>query len=720
MIYYFCVHHHMPMRRSTLVLCTLALASACQKKSTHVEDISYPYSYKTDHQDNYFGTEVADPYRWLEDENSDSTNHWVDKQNEVTFAYLDQIPFRSKIKDRLTQLWNYPKFSAPFKSGNRYFMYRNNGLQNQSVLFTSDKPEDEGHVLIDPNTLSTDGTVSLTLFSPDRNGQFAAYGTSAGGSDWNEFFVLDIATGKKTNDHLKWIKFSGASWYKNGFFYCRYDAPADGKELSAKNEFHKVYYHRLGDEQSKDELVYHDATKPQRYYDIGVTEDERFLVMHISEGAASKNAVSVRNLTQAGSSIQPLISDFESENVIVDNMGDALIMLTNRNAPNKKVVLIDSRNPAEKNWKELIPERKNEVLESISYTGGKLLATYMKDATSRLYVFNTEGQQEAEVTLPALGTVSGFGGHRDDKEVFFTFTSFTYPSCVYRYDIATNKSTLFKKPDMKFDFDAYETKQVFAKSLDGTKVPMFLVHKKGIKPDGNNPTLLYGYGGFNISLTPSFSISNLVFLEQGGVYALANLRGGGEYGEKWHEGGMLLKKQNVFNDFIACAEYLINEKYTSSQKLAIKGGSNGGLLVGAVMCQRPELFKVALPAVGVMDMLRYHKFTIGWGWIGEYGSSDSLIMFKNLLLYSPLHNLKEGVSYPATLVTTADHDDRVVPAHSYKFTARLQACHKGSNPVLIRIDKKAGHGAGKPTSKLIDEATDQWAFTFYNLGMKMD
>ena len=709
------------MKQTTYLFSIILLATACNQKSATVqEQITYPYSIKSDHQDNYFGTEVADPYHWLENENSDTTSQWVDKQNEVTFAYLDKIPFRKQIKDRLTQLWNYPKFGAPFKSGSKYFMYRNNGLQNQSILFQLDKADAEGKELIDPNKLSTDGTVSLTMFTPDRKGDFAAYGTSSGGSDWNEFFVLDLNTGKKTADHLQWIKFSGASWYKNGFFYCRYDAPVDGKELSAKNEYHKIYYHQLGNDQSKDELVYHDASKPQRYYDIGVTEDERFMLMHISEGAASKNAVSVRDLSKAGSSLQPLINDFESENVVIDNMGDQLIVLTNRNAPHKKVVLIDPANPNEKNWKELIAERKDEVLESISYTGGKLLAVYMKDATSRVYVFDAKGKQEAEVQLPALGTVSGFSGHREDKEVYFTFTSFTYPSCVYKYDITTNATTLFKKPDIKFDFEQYETKQVFAKSIDGTKVPMFLVHKKGIKLDGNNPALLYGYGGFNISLTPSFSISNLVFLEQGGIYALANLRGGGEYGEEWHEAGMLLKKQNVFNDFIACAEFLINEKYTSSQKLAIKGGSNGGLLVGAVMCQRPELFKVALPAVGVMDMLRYHKFTIGWGWIGEYGSSDSLIMFKNLLLYSPLHNLKEGVNYPATLVTTADHDDRVVPAHSYKFTARLQACHKGNNPVLIRIDKKAGHGAGKPTSKLIDEATDQWAFTFYNLGMKME
>lgn len=709
------------MKQTTYLFSIILLATACNQKSATVqEQLTYPYSIKSDHQDNYFGTEVADPYHWLENENSDTTAQWVDKQNEVTFAYLDKIPFRKQIKDRLTQLWNYPKFGAPFKSGSKYFMYRNNGLQNQSILFQMDKADAEGKELIDPNKLSTDGTVSLTMFTPDRKGDFAAYGTSSGGSDWNEFFVLDLNTGKKTADHLQWIKFSGASWYKNGFFYCRYDAPVDGKELSAKNEYHKIYYHQLGNDQSKDELVYHDASKPQRYYDIGVTEDERFMLMHISEGAASKNAVSVRDLSKAGSSLQPLINDFESENVVIDNMGDQLIVLTNRNAPHKKVVLIDPTNPNEKNWKELIAERKDEVLESISYTGGKLLAVYMKDATSRVYVFDAKGKQEAEVQLPALGTVSGFSGHREDKEVYFTFTSFTYPSCVYKYDITTNTTTLFKKPDIKFDFEQYETKQVFAKSIDGTKVPIFLVHKKGIKLDGNNPALLYGYGGFNISLTPSFSISNLVFLEQGGIYALANLRGGGEYGEEWHEAGMLLKKQNVFNDFIACAEFLINEKYTSSQKLAIKGGSNGGLLVGAVMCQRPELFKVALPTVGVMDMLRYHKFTIGWGWIGEYGSSDSLIMFKNLLLYSPLHNLKEGVNYPATLVTTADHDDRVVPAHSYKFTARLQACHKGNNPVLIRIDKKAGHGAGKPTSKLIDEATDQWAFTFYNLGMKME
>lgn len=676
----------------------------------------YPNTPKGNQVDRYGSKEVADPYRWLENENADSTKNWVDAQNAVTMGYLNQVSYRDKIKGRLTQLWNYAKYSAPFCSGNKFFMYKNNGLQNQSVLYMMENPETEGRVLIDPNTLSTDGTVSLTTFVADNKGKFAVYGTSSGGSDWNEFFVINLETGAKTNDHLKWIKFSGVAWQGDGFYYCRYDAPVDGKELSAMNEYHKVYYHKLGDDQSNDQLVFHDATKPLRYYDISVTEDEHYLVMHISEGAASKNAVWIKDLTKKDSKFIPFIDDFVSENVVIDNIGDKLLMMTNRSAPNKRLVLVDLKAPWEDTWKNILPAGK-DVLESASYTGGKILAVYMKDVANHAYVYDTTGKLIHEVKLPTLGTIGGFGGRHSDKEIFYSFTSFTYPSYIYRYSIDKNKSTLYKKPEIQFNLDEYQTRQVFFTSNDGTKVPMFIVHKKGLVLDGNNPTLLYGYGGFNINLTPSFSISNLVFLENGGVYALANLRGGGEYGETWHEAGMIAKKQNVFNDFISAAEYLIAQKYTSPQKLAIKGGSNGGLLVGAVICQRPELFKVALPAVGVMDMLRYHKFTIGWGWIGEYGCADSAAGFKTLFRYSPLHNLKPGVSYPATLVTTADHDDRVVPAHSYKFIATLQACQAGNNPVLIRIDKKAGHGAGKPTSKLIDEATDQWAFTFFNLGI---
>ena len=678
----------------------------------------YPSSPKGNQTDIYGNRPVADPYRWLEDENSDSTKKWVDAQNAVTFNYLGQIPYRDKIRERLTQLWNYPKFGAPFRSGNKYFMFKNNGLQNQSVLYIMDSPESEGKILIDPNKLSNDGTVSLTTFVPDNKGKFAAYGTSSGGSDWNEFFVINLETGEKTSDHLKWIKFSGIAWQGDGFYYCRYDVPVDGKELSAMNEYHKVYYHKLGEDQSSDQLIFHDATKPLRYYDIGVTEDEHYLLMHISEGAASKNAVWVKDLTKKDSKFIQFINDFESENVVIDNIGDKLLMMTNRSAPNKRLVLVDLKQPWEDAWKNILPAG-NDVLESASYTGGKILAVYMKDVANRACVYDTTGKLIHEVKLPTLGTIGGFGGKHGDKEIFYSFTSFTYPSYIYRYTIDKNISKLYKKPEIQFNLDEYQTKQVFYTSKDGTKIPMFIVHKKGLVLNGANPTLLYAYGGFNISLTPSFSISNLVFLENGGVYALANLRGGGEYGENWHEAGMLLKKQNVFNDFIAAAEYLIQQKYTSAEKLAIKGGSNGGLLVGAVMCQRPELFKVALPAVGVMDMLRYHKFTIGWGWIGEYGCSDSAVNFKCLYRYSPLHNLKDGVKYPATLITTADHDDRVVPAHSYKFAATLQEKQAGDNPVLIRIDKKAGHGAGKPTSKLIEEAADQWAFTFYNLGINM-
>lgn len=678
-------------------------------------EMKYPKTIKTDVKDNYFGVEVSDPYRWLEDDNSEETKKWVEEQNKVTFDYLSKIPYREKIKTRFEQIFNYPKYSAPFKGGNNYYFFKNDGLQNQSVLYIQKGITAESEVFLDPNKLSEDGTVSLSTFAVSKNGKYFAYGTASGGSDWNEFHVMEVDGKKKLVDNLKWIKFSGIAWKDDGFFYSRYPEPKPGDELSAQNEFGKIYYHKVGTTQNEDELIYEDSSKPKRFFGSGTTEDERFLIISFSDGT-SKNGLLVKDLSDPDSKFQTIIEKPENNYSVIDNLDDKLLVQTDKNAPRYQLVLVDPKNPSEKNWEIILPESK-DVLVSVSLVGGKMIVNYMKDASNHVYVYNFQGGFENEIELPALGTVAGFGGNKDDDVAFYTFTSFTYPPTIYKFEVSSKISTIFRETEIDFDFKNYDTKQIFYLSKDGTKVPMFIVHKKGVKLDGNNPVYLYGYGGFNISLNPNFSTSRLMFLENGGVFAMANLRGGGEYGKDWHQAGTVLNKQNVFDDFIAAAEYLIKEKYTNPQKLAIAGGSNGGLLVGAVMNQRPELFKVALPAVGVMDMLRYHKFTIGWAWAVDYGSSEDSVQFNYLYKYSPLHNLKSGTNYPATLVTTADHDDRVVPAHSFKYIAELQEKHSGRNPVLIRIETRAGHGAGKPTSKIIEEVADVWSFLFYNLGI---
>jgi prolyl oligopeptidase len=704
-----------PKNSLWLALATLSLA-ACQtapsdQAQTNMPPLNYPKTAQVQQVDNYHGTDVEDPYRWLEHDTATNVKAWVDEQNTVTFGYLAGIPFRDKIRQRYAELYNYPKYSAPFRAGEYYFFRKNDGLQNQSVIYIQKGLDGPPEVFLDPNTLSADGTVTANIMglSPDK--QHLAYAINKAGSDWQEIRVMEVASKRQLPDVLEWVKFSGASWDAQGFYYSRYDAPAKGKEFSTKNEYQKVYYHRLGTPQSADVLVYEDKKHPLRYYGAGLTEDLSFLVLYISEGTDGAE-IHYKNLKKGDKDFKLLFKGFQYNYNVIDNVGDKLLVQTNQGAPNYKVVLVDPANPAAAT--DFVPE-KPEKLEGASTGGGKLFASYLKDVATKVFQYDLAGKLEREIALPGLGSAYGFGGNADDKEIFYTFTSFTYPSTIFKYNLASGQSEVFRKPEVQFNPDGYVTKQVFYPSKDGTKVPMFITHKKGLELNGQNPTLLYAYGGFNISITPSFSTSELVLLENGGVYAVANLRGGGEYGEAWHQGGMLLKKQNVFDDFIAAAEYLIKEKYTSKDKLAIEGGSNGGLLVGAVMTQRPELFKVAFPAVGVMDMLRFHKFTVGWGWVVEYGSADSAQHFKNLLGYSPLHNLKPGTAYPATMVTTADHDDRVVPAHSFKFAATLQEKHQGPNPVLIRIEKQAGHGAGKPTAKIIDEEADKWSFMFYNM-----
>jgi prolyl oligopeptidase len=681
------------------------------------EQFQYPKTKKVDHVDTYRDIKVPDPYRWLEDENSADTAKWVEEQNQVTSAYLSKIPFRAKIQERLEKLYNYPKYSPPTRRGEYYFFTKNNGLQNQSVYYVQKGLDGTPEELIDPNKLSEDGTSRLGRFSLSKDGKYAVYGISKGGSDWEELFVMEVASKKTLNDNLKWIKVSRIAWRGAGFFYSRYDAPEKGKELSSKNENHRVFFHKIGTEQSADELVYEDKANPQRFHNVETTEDERFAILTISERGKGKNgnAVYYRDLLQEDKSFKPIVAEIGNNSFdVLGNVGDKLLIETDKDAPNSKVILCDAKHPEEKNWKTILPE-KPEPLRSVSTAGGKIFAGYLKDVASHVYVYNLDGKLENEVKLPGLGAAGGFGGQSDDKFVFYTFNSFTYPQTIFRYDIATRKSTLFRTPEIP-DFKPadYETKQVFYNSKDGTRVPMFLVYRKGLKLDGNNPTLLYGYGGFNIITSPTFTSIRLALLEQGFVYASANMRGGGEYGEKWHEAGTKLKKQNVFDDFIAAAEWLIAHKYTSPQKLAVNGGSNGGLLVGAVINQRPELFRAAVPQVGVMDMLRFHKFTIGWNWIADYGSSDDPEEFKALRAYSPLHNLREGVKYPATLITTADHDDRVVPAHSFKYAATLQEKASRENPVLIRIDTRSGHGASN-TTKAIEQLADIYSFLMYNL-----
>lgn len=701
------------------VLIAAILVPLLARDQVAQESLKYPVTRKVDHVDTYFGTKVPDPYRWLEDDTSAETAAWVEAQNRVTFGYLEKIPYRGAIKNRLENLFNYPKYSSPSRRGEYFTFSKNDGLQNQSVLYIQKGLNGTPEVLIDPNKFSADGTARLGAFSISKDGKYAAYGISKSGSDWQEYFVMEVATRKALPDVLKWIKVSGISWQGDGFYYSRYDEPEKGRELSSKNEGHKVFYHKIGTAQSEDRLIYEDKAHPQRFHNARTTEDERFVILSISERGLGKKGNSLFFMERGkDAGFTPIVAEIGDDSFsVVDNVGDKFLIETNRKAPNGRVFLFDPKHPEESHWKDVLPE-KAEPLQNAGTAGGKLFATYLKDVTTRAYVYSLDGRLENEIKLPGLGSAGGFGGEQDDKFVFYTFSSFNFPPTIYRYDIATRKSSLFRAPKIPdFNPEDYETRQVFYTSKDGTKVPMFIVHKKGLKLNGNNPALLYGYGGFNITTSPSFNSLRLALLEQGFVYASANMRGGGEYGEKWHEAGTKLKKQNVFDDFIAAAEYLISAKYTSPAKLAIQGGSNGGLLVGACINQRPELFRAAIPQVGVMDMLRFHKFTIGWNWIADYGSSDNEAEFQALYKYSPLHNIRQGVNYPATLITTADHDDRVVPAHSFKYAATLQEKHRGSNPVLIRIDTKSGHGASS-TSKSIEQTADIYAFLFHNLGVR--
>jgi len=701
---------------STLICLAYCLAQPSMVNAQ--QKVKYPKTKTVKQTDTYFGVQVADDYRWLENDTAQDVKDWVIAQNKVTQGYLGKINYREKIKARLTALANYPRYGAPFRAGKYYMYSKNDGLQNQSITYYQEGLNGDPKVFLDPNTLSNDGTVAANLMGFSNDKKYVAYSIARSGSDWQEIRVKEVATAQDLTDKLEWVKFSGVAWRGNGFYYSRYDKPVEGKEFSAKNEYHKVYYHTLGKPQSEDVLVYEDREHPLRYHGVSITDDKRFLILNASEGTDG-NEVKFIDFQSNKAIFTLLLKGFDYNYSVIDNTAEKLLVYTNEGAPNYRLVLIDSKNPARENWKDIIAEKKS-LLEGVSTAGGKLFSNYLQDVTTRIYQHDRQGVLEHEVTLPALGTASGFGGEKKDTALFYSFTSFTYPNITYRYDIATGKSEVFRKADVKFNPDDFETKQIFFNSKDGTKIPMFLVYKKGLKLDGTAPTYLYGYGGFNINLTPSFSTFRLPLLEQGGIYVMVNLRGGGEYGEDWHKAGMLLKKQNVFDDFIAAGEFLIKEKYTSKERLAIAGGSNGGLLVGACMNQRPDLFKVAFPAVGVLDMLRYHKFTIGWGWVVEYGSSErDEAEFKNLLAYSPLHTLKKGTNYPATMVTTADHDDRVVPAHSFKFAARLQACHKGNNPVIIRIETKAGHGAGKSITKSIEEYADIWSFMFYNMGIEV-
>lgn len=695
-----------------ILLGGLIMLNSCQTKSP----LSYPETAKDNIIDTYFGTEVPDPYRWLENDTSKATAAWVEEQNAVTFDYLGKIPFRGALKKKLTELTDYEKYSSPFKKNGKYYFFKNDGLQNQSVLYVQETLDAEAKVVLDPNKLSDDGTVALSGISFSKDGKYLAYIISRSGSDWREIYVLDLATGQLLEDKIEWAKFSGADWKGDGFYYSAYNAPVAGKEFSNMNENHKIYYHKIGEPQSKDRLVYQNPKYPKRFYTAGVSEDERFLFIFES-GDGRGNALYLQDLTKANPPVVQIADNMDYIYSPIEVVGNRLLIYTNDGAPKYKIMETPTAVPQQKNWKVLVPEMEN-VLSNASLIGNKLVLTYDKDASNHPYLYDLNGKELGEIKLPSLGSV-GFSGEPDDTEAFFTFTSFTFPPTIYRYDVEKNASEEYRAPKVQFNPADFETKQVFYNGKDGAKVPMFLVYKKGLQRNGKNPVLLYGYGGFNISLNPGFSTSRIPFLESGGIYAQANLRGGGEYGEEWHIAGTKLQKQNVFDDFIAAAEYLISEKYTSSDKLAIMGGSNGGLLVGACMNQRPELFKVAIPQVGVMDMLRYHKFTIGWNWASDYGTSeDSKEMFEYLKSYSPLHTLKAGTVYPATLVTTADHDDRVVPAHSFKFAAALQAANAGTNPTLIRIETKAGHGAGKPISKVIDEQADIYSFIFYNLGMK--
>ena len=693
-----------------MMMATLATTAAT------AQGLQYPKAAKDGTVDEYFGTKVADPYRWLENDTSAQTAAWVEAENKVTYAYLQRIPFRGKLLKRMTELSNYERLSAPRKRHGKWYFFKNDGLQNQSVMYVMDQLGGEPRVFLDPNKLSTDGTVALKGVYFSHNGKYAAYTISRSGSDWEEIFVIDLKTGQLTEDHIEWAKFTGAAWKGDGFYYSAYDAPVKGKEFSNVNSGHKIYYHKIGTPQSEDVLFYQNAAYPKRFYYVDVNEKETKMYLYES-GAGSGNNLFVRDLTKPESQFIQMTSNMDYQYMPAYDEGDKIWLYTNYGAPKGRIMTADLHQPGIDNWQELIPEQEN-VLSGSDVINRQLILTYQKDASDHAYLYGLDGKLRNEIRLPSVGSV-GFMGDEKEPECFYTFTSFTVPGTVYQYDMEKDESTLYTSPKVNFRLDDYTSEQVFFQSKDGTRIPMFLTYKKGMKKNGKNPVFLYGYGGFNISLGPGFSAIRVSFLEQGGIYAQVTLRGGGEYGEEWHLAGTKMQKQNVFDDFIGAAEWLISEGYTCKDKLAIVGGSNGGLLVGACMTQRPDLFGVAIPEVGVMDMLRYHKFTIGWNWASDYGTSeDSKEMFEYLRGYSPLHNLKPGTAYPATLVTTADHDDRVVPAHSFKFAATLQECHQGDNPVLIRIDTKAGHGGGKPLTKVLEEQADIYGFILYNLGVK--
>lgn len=701
------------MKRFIILTASLLLMTSY----TSAKKIKYPKTTKENVVDTYFGVEVKEPYRWLENDTSKATAAWVKEQNKVTGDYLNQIPFKNDLKKRLTSLMNYPKYGSPFKKNGKYYFFKNNGLQNQSVLYCQKDLNSQPEVVLDPNTFSTDGTVALSSVEFSKDGKYLGYCIARSGSDWNEIFVIDMQTGKLLNDHIMWSKSSGISWKGDGFYYSAFDAPEAGKEYSTKNEYEKIYYHTVSQPQTADKLIYEDKEHALRECYASLTDDERFLFISVTE-TTTGNGLLMKDLSDPNAKFVELAPGFDNDYYVIDQVNGKLYLQTNWKAPKNRLMEVDPANPSRENWKEILPETA-DVLESTSIIGGKIIADYMKDASNHLYAYDLSGQKLYEIKLPTLGSVGALSGDKESNEAFYVFTSYTFPPTIYRFDAAKNTSEVFRKAEVSFNSEDYVSEQVFYTSKDGTKVPMSITYKKGMKKDGKNPLMLYGYGGFNISLNPSFSIARVPFLENGGIYVVANLRGGGEYGEAWHLAGTKMKKQNVFDDFIAAAEYLIANGYTSSKKLAIDGGSNGGLLVGACMTQRPDLYAVAIPEVGVLDMLRYHKFTIGWSWTSDYGNSEeSKEMFEYLKGYSPLHNVKAGVKYPATMVMTGDHDDRVVPAHSFKFAATLQATNKTNVPTLIRIDSKAGHGAGKPVGKVIEAQTDMWSFVMWNLGMK--
>ncbi len=706
----------MRLRRSTpaiLLVPFLAVLAACTGGQGAFH---YPEARTVDVVDDYHGTKVPDPYRWLEDPDSKETRAWIEAENELTFSYLESIPGRDAIRARLTELWDYERYGVPWVEGGLYFYTRNDGLQPQSVLYVAESLDAEPRVLLDPNTFSADGTVALSGLSVSRDGKYLAYGTASGGSDWQEWRIREVATGRDLSDHLEWVKFSGATWAPDGsgFWYSRYDAPEPGRELEAVNRNQKVFFHRVGDPQSRDTLVYERPDHPDWGFGTAVSEDGRWLVLHVSRGTDSRNRLFYKDLRRRGGDFVELVPDLVAGHSFVAAEGRTFYLWTDRDAPRGRLVAVDLDDPDPSRWRDIIPEGR-DALQGVHLVNGTFIATFLHDAHTAVRLYAMDGTPAGEVELPGLGSAHGFGGHRSDTETFYAFSSFTVPTTIYRLDLETGESTLFRRPEVDFDPDEYVTEQVFYTSRDGTRVPMFLTHRKDLARNGLNPTLLYGYGGFDIAITPRFSVSRLVWMEMGGVYAVANLRGGSEYGEAWHRAGMKENKQNVFDDFIAAAEWLIENGYTSPKKLAIQGGSNGGLLVGAVLNQRPDLFGAALPAVGVMDMLRFNKWTIGWAWESDYGSPEDPEMFPVLYAYSPYHNIRPGTHYPATLITTADHDDRVVPAHSFKYAARLQAAQGGPAPILIRIETRAGHGAGKPTAKRIEEAADMLAFLSANL-----